>query len=845
MKEWMRGAHKYISNRVLLLCVLAAVLFYSLVLVLFDLQIVNGQDVNSSMRATAYKTVDVAAPRGEIFDRFGRPLAVNKTAFLVKFDPSFAGKDMGAMLHSFIKLMEDSGETVLYDFPITEEAPRRFLFNGSLTREDRWKKDMGVDSSSFGLNATADEAYAHLVSYFGLEKLELSPQDEYKVLALRSALFMNRINLDALTVAVDVKETTCVALEEQNQEFPGVYIDVDYLRVYPEGKAVAHAIGYIRNISEDQYAEVKSLGYLPTDLFGQLGIEKAFELQLRGTPGKREVVTGNTGRVDTAPSVLPVQGDSIYLTLDAAFTKECYEIVERKLTEILVAKLQSRSTREEPITPKAMLASMILANNISVDMMMVSATGTVSYQVYKAIVEASGIEPNTNDYKEQVLQFMAEAVDSGAIPTAQIIGVLAEQGVVTLTAEEHEQVRRGTLPAQAFLVAKLKSGEITPQMTNLNPSTCSVVVLGVNTGDTLSYVSYPSYDNNEFVNYFNNAYYQKLMNDPTYPMINRAFTEPRAPGSTFKMITAVAGLEEGAIKTNTKIYDHGTFTAAGEPYMRCWIGGGHGSHGSIDVAHALSHSCNYFFYETVYSFGNTKSGTRLEGIATLNKYMRLFGLNGPTGVEIEEYYVNAPEGTDWISSPTFKEYREKINYAEPTALQMRWVDGDTLATAIGQSYNSYTAAAMAKYIATLANGGTRYQVHMLDRIESAAGETLKQFTPVVEEVIETKPETLAAVYEGMKLVLTQGTAAGLFSDIPFEVAGKTGTAQQDLTGNDHATFACFAPADDPQIAIFVTLPFGNTTTVTSPAAMIAHDILRAYFGLDAEPERAVVNTMVP
>ena len=845
MKEIVREILKRISNRVLVLSAITVIVFYSMVLVLFELQIVNGENMETSARTPVYVTIDVPAPRGEIFDKHGRPLAVNKTAFVVKFDPSYAEKDMGRMLHSFIKLMEDGGENVIYDFPITEETPRQFLFNDSETREKRWKEDMGVNDSAASYEATADEAYDYLVKYFGLDKLDLTPQEQYKVLALRSALFMNRINLDALTVAVDVKETTCVALEEKNQEFPGVYIDVDYLRIYPEGKAVAHAIGYIRGISGEEYADVKSLGYQPTDLYGKVGIEKAFEFQLRGTPGKREVVAENTGRrVDTEPIVPPVQGNSVFLTLDAAFTQECYDIVERKLTEILIAKLQGKAPRETPVTARTLLASMLGANNISIDKIMAAAPGSMSYAMSRTLADTSGLLPDAPDYKEKLLLFAAEAIEKGTISAAQVIGAMAEQGIVTLTAEEHEHVRNGSLSVMPFLVAKLQSGEITPQMTNLNPSTCSVVVVDVNSGSVPAYVSYPSYDNNEFVNYFNTPYYYQLMDDPTRPMINRAFTEPRAPGSTFKMITAIAGIEEGVITPNTKIYDKGTFTEAGKPYMRCWIGGGHGSHGSIDVAHAICYSCNYFFYETVYKFGNTKSNTRLESIATLNKYMKQFGLNDPTGIEIEEYAA-APEGIDWISSPAFKEFREKSNYAEPTASQLRWVDGDTLATAIGQSYNAYTAATMAKYIATLANGGTRYQLHMLDKIESSSGDLLKQFEPVVEEVIETKPETLLAVYKGMELVLTEGTAAGMFNDIPFPVAGKTGTAQQDLSGNDHATFACFAPADNPQIAIFVTLPYGNTTAVTSPAAMIARDILRAYFGLDAEPERAEVNVLVP
>jgi len=848
MKNWILEIIKRISGRVVVLGALVVVLFYSMMLVLFNMQIVNGQDIQQAEHTAIYKPIPVAAPRGEIYDALGRPLAVNKTAFVVKYDPSFAVRDMGAMLHTFIRLMEDSGESVIYDFPITEEMPRQFQFNGSAAREERWKRDMGVDESPEKLNATADEAYDYLVKYFMLDKLDLTPEEEYKVLALRSALFMNRITLNTITVSVDVKETTCAALEEKNQDFPGMYIDVDYLRVYPAGNALSHIVGYIRGITSEQYEEVKGLGYAPTDLFGQVGIEKAFELQLRGTPGTRLVsVDSADRRVGTEPDVAPVQGDKIYLTLDAALTAKCYDIFEKKLTEVIVAKLQGKAAREEPVTPRELLASMFRANNISLDLIMSAAEGALSYQMQQNLRNAVANAPDELGDQTKLAAYVADAIESGAIPAVWVVGALVDQNIITATAEEYDRIRTGNLAILPFLIDKLQAGEITPQMTNLNPSTGSAVVVDIHTGAVIAPVSYPTYDNNQFVNHFNAAYYYKLLSDPTYPMSNRAFTEPRAPGSTFKMISAVAGIEEGAITAHSTIHDEGTFTKAGEPYVRCWIGGGDGSHGAINVAHALAVSCNYFFCETVYRFGNAKSGTAgttLDGIAALNKYMKMFGLNDPTGVEIEEYNA-APEGIDRISSPSFKEYREKINYLNPVPSQLRWADGDTLATSIGQSYNNYTSAAMAKYIATLANGGTRYQLHLLNEIRTSGGALLTSFAPVVEEELDVAPETFEVVYEGMRLVLVSGTAAGLFDDLPFPVAGKTGTAQQDIAGNDHATFACFAPADDPQIAIFVTIPYGNTQAVTAPAAMIAHDIIMAYFGLDAEPERAAENVLVP
>jgi cell division protein FtsI/penicillin-binding protein 2 len=376
----------------------------------------------------------------------------------------------------------------------------------------------------------------------------------------------------------------------------------------------------------------------------------------------------------------------------------------------------------------------------------------------------------------------------------------------------------------------------------MDPCTGSAVVTDVKTGGVLAAVSYPSYDNNEFVNNFNSKYYRNLQSSTLTPMVNRPFTEPRAPGSIFKMITAVTGLQEGFITPNTTIYDEGIFKDAGVPYAKCWINSGNGSHGDVNVSHALEVSCNYFFYSLSYSFGKGKKDA--EGIALLNKYMTSFGLNDPVGVEIYELYDSMSNYPSKISGPEYKEYVTKLRNPDASSTDLKWTAGDTIRTAIGQSLNNYTSAQTSKYVATLANGGTRYKMHLLDSITSEDGELVKKSESEVEEKIDITQRNLNAVFNGMLLVTTgeNGTLTKVFKDYPVKVAAKSGTAQESKKRSEHTTFVAFAPYDSPQIAISVMIPFGNDS-VTTPAPNTAKEIISEYLKVDNQPETKSKNEL--
>ena len=305
------------------------------------------------------------------------------------------------------------------------------------------------------------------------------------------------------------------------------------------------------------------------------------------------------------------------------------------------------------------------------------------------------------------------------------------------------------------------------------------------------------------------------------------------------MITALAGLETGTITQSTTIVDKGLFKDAGVPYARCWIySNTGGTHGPVNVSHALEVSCNYFFYELGYRLGSTANGSDSnKAITTLNEYMAAFGLNDYTGVELDEYGPT-------MASPANKEKAVKTFNPDATTSQTRWTDGDTIRTAIGQSINSYTPAQITKYVSTLANGGTLYKLHMVDHIQNADGTLHSEVEETVENVTKFKEENLQAVYQGMYLVTngSHGTLRTAFNDLPVKVAAKTGTAEEDKNRSSHTWFVCFAPFDDPQIAITVMIPFGEGSGTPAPA--VAKAIIREYLGLDYTPTNTTMQTVL-
>ncbi len=381
--------------------------------------------------------------------------------------------------------------------------------------------------------------------------------------------------------------------------------------------------------------------------------------------------------------------------------------------------------------------------------------------------------------------------------------LLYEQGVLEYDQETISKLNSNQMTAYNFMIEKIRNLEITPAQLALEPCSAGVVVVDVNTGDTLACVTYPSYDNNRLTNVMDSAYFGSLQQDLSSPFVNRATQENLAPGSTFKPVVAVAGLEEGAITVSENIYGRGIFTDITDQPPTCWIYNQYGGHhGDENVSTAIRDSCNYYFYEVGYRLAGgrtTNTYSTDKGLSTLAKYARMFGLGDKSGLEIPEY------------DPQIS-------------------DIDPVRSSIGQGTNSFSVSHIARYVATVANRGNCYNLTLLDRMETTDGNLVEDYKPELLNRVEISDSTWDAVQSGMRMV-AENTAS--LNGLGITLAGKTGTAQQSKSHPNHALFVSYAPFEQPEIAMAVRIANGYTS---GNAAELGADILKYYFNLTDEEE---------
>ncbi len=357
-------------------------------------------------------------------------------------------------------------------------------------------------------------------------------------------------------------------------------------------------------------------------------------------------------------------------------------------------------------------------------------------------------------------------------------------------------------------IAAIKEGAEGSKRNHGDANAGAVVALDVNSGEVLAMVSYPGYDPSIFLNR-NDSRAQKQISmlsidSKNKPFVNRALQHRYAPGSTFKPLVAIAALEEGVITPDTIIMDKGYVEIGGKDFYCLEYIMGLGAHGKLKLERALATSCNIFFHIT--------------GVETtidkIDKWSRYFGLGEKTGIELYEE----------------KGIRANREYKMETYGEQWWI-ADTAQAAIGQLYNDFTLIQLANYAACIANGGRRYRPHLIKEVINPDGSLFMQVQPEYEE-IPVSQKTLAAVREGMRSVANSvdGTAEWIFRDFPVNVAGKTGTAEtgRESDQSSNALFVCYAPAENPQIAVAVVVEHGVWGSYTAP---IARDVLAAYFGI--------------
>ena len=669
--------NKKLKLRLIIIFSTIVIFFLLCIFRLANLQIVNGNSYREISENRMIRSYPIKAPRGEIFDMYGRPLVSNSMGYIIQIQ-SMDKKNsrLNDTLIKLLRIIGDSNISYVNDFPI-KGIPYTACFSEEKTKEEneelfnKWKLEKEID----------EKYNAEKVILYYSEKYDIS--DEYnkqEVLDLVSVRYTMALRGFSITnpyvFAKDIDIVTVQKIKEHSFELPGVSIEIEPIREYVNGNMAAHILGRTGIIYEEEYNELKELGYGMNDTIGKEGLEKVLEMYLKGTDGYKKVEQTKNGNVSQILSVQEAETPNYaVLTLDS--------------------KLQA-------VTESALK---------------------------KSIAE-----------------------------TAQNKGVDCRSG--------------------------------------------AAVAIDISTGGVLAMASYPDFNPEKYTKNYND-----LLNDSTKPLFNRALNGGYTPGSTFKPLTSIAGLEEGIINPSTKIDDKGVYKFYAPSYQpTCLIWRNTGTtHGSINVSEAIGVSCNYFFYEV----------GRLVGIDKLGEYARKFGLGEKTGIELSE-------STGIVAGP---EYRDKLN--------MEWYPGDTLQAAIGQSDNMYTPAQLASYVATILNKGKRYKLHLISEVKSyKTGKVVYKTQP---EIISDNPisdSTYNAVKDGMRRVTDDGTASSVFADFPIAVAGKTGTAEV-TGGSDTVLFVGFAPYDNPQIAVAVVLEHGATS---SYAAKVARSMFEYYLGITEVPD---------
>nr|MCR5418813.1 penicillin-binding protein [Lachnospiraceae bacterium] len=451
--------------------------------------------------------------------------------------------------------------------------------------------------------------------------------------------------------------------------------------------------------------------------------------------------------------------------------------------------------KDENISLKTFLTHLIGQGWVDVTKLELDGKYSDSDEVYEKLVEVICDQLRQNDYFNRRLYKYMLLDDE--ITGEQVCHLLSEQELVETTAEEMAQLDSGEKTAYAFLTDKIRHLEITPAQLALDPCSGSCVITDPSNGEVLACVSYPGYDNNKLSNSIDSEYYNKIYNDLSQPMWNYATQQLSAPGSTFKMVTSAAVLEEGVITDGEQITCHGVWDTISPP-AKCWISPG--AHGALTISQAIEHSCNYFFYESSYRMSlNNGIYDSEQGLEKLHKYADMFGLTDKSGIELSE------------SSPKVSDY-------------------DSIRSAIGQGTNNMSTVGLARYVTTVANSGNCYDLSLIDKTTDTQGNLLREYTPRLRNTADLSQGTWNAIHAGMRKVVE---SKEYYEDLPVQVAGKTGTAQENKRRANHALFVCYAPYQNPQMAMACRIANGYASDY---AAQMAKDVIKYYFNVEKEED---------
>ena len=431
-----------------------------------------------------------------------------------------------------------------------------------------------------------------------------------------------------------------------------------------------------------------------------------------------------------------------------------------------------------------------------IDISKISSEGEYldSEEAYKALTDYIITYLKTdNSFSKLLYKYMLQ---EDTISGREICLVLYDQGILSKDDGMYDSLASGAMTAYDFMVNKIYTLEIEPAQLALEPCSASAVITDVKTGDVLACVSYPGYNNNLLVNDMDTDYYAKLSMDQSSPFFNKATQQTTAPGSTFKILSTIAGMSEGVIDDSTYIECTGSFDLVTPP-INCWNINGHGP---IEIREAIEQSCNYYFNMVGFKLGQDGEGNFSENrsLAVLQKYASLIGLDKKTGIEITE---SSPHVSDSLAVPSY----------------------------IGQGTNAYTTSQLARYATAIATSGTVYDLTLLGKLTDSRGNILKEYEPDVINTLDVDSSVWADIHDGMYRVVQTHKQ---FDGMGMDVSGKTGTAEVDgVYHPNHGMFVGYAPSTDPQYAIAVRIENGYTS---GNACLAAADIFKYIFELTDE-----------
>ena len=667
-----------------------------------------------------------------------------------------------------------------------------------------------IKNNNSDINISAKDLFEKLKKDIDVE-YDINDYEARNILIVKDRVDKQKyLSYHPIDICYDISEKSVAMISERNHELNGVNIEIEPIRYYPYKTLAAHILGYLGKISQDyeiqEYLVNQADKYSLDDIIGKTGVEEKFENYLAGQKGKKTVAVNSVGNmIESVDELAPVPGDDLYLTIDMRLQAKVEEVLEKGL---------------------------------------------------KGIQTGEDYQSEWGNYK--------------------------------------------------YFQGPFK-----------NATSGAMVVLDVKTGETLALANYPAYDLNLFATGISTEDWNSLTTDSKdllapRPLFNIALQTAIQPGSTFKMITALAALEKG-INPNAQVYCAGKMEI-GSRQFGCWIYNMYrGAHGSLNLYDALRHSCNFYFFVSMLG-ENPVTGQKHGVQLSFNEVTDMatkFGLNDKTGIEIDvprEEYGHVPNAenkkstakfylrlfleenlqnfikedynmsseelnnaikviTEWINEASklsgsdvrnglkslnfdpdkiYKGNDTLADYIKYTLLNdSEWKTGDSLNISIGQGDNAYTPIQMANYIATIANGGYKNNVTVVDKIVKYGESEPIRFERNSERIELNNYDNLDYVKEGMRRVAADNA---VFKSLGVEIGAKTGTAQKQginpETGekyDDFAWYVVYAPYDDPQIAVACVIFQGGTGTYASP---MIRDIVAEYLVLNGQLQRPNTNTEI-